>query len=277
MDGTQVRIKFWGVRGSTPTPQIENLKFGGNTPCLEVRNGANECVIFDAGSGIRALGQTLMQEAAGAPINAKIFLTHFHWDHIQGIPFFAPLYGPNNHISFLSGSTGRPLQETLEGQMAKPYFPIDFGQVAAKRDFQQIATGESIKVGDLTIRPFPLNHPQGASGYRIECKGVVIVYATDYEHGVGQSDSVLCEYAQNANILICDAQYTPAEYETHRGWGHSTWQNAVLLAREARAEHLMLFHHDPSHDDQAMMQISQNARMQFENTTGAWEGFVAAL
>jgi phosphoribosyl 1,2-cyclic phosphodiesterase len=277
MDGTQVRIKFWGVRGSTPTPQIENLKFGGNTSCLEVRNGANECVIFDAGSGIRALGQTLMQEAAGAPIDAKIFLTHFHWDHIQGIPFFAPLYGPQNHISFLSGSTGRPLQETLEGQMAKPYFPIDFGQVAAKRDFQQIETGGSIKVGDLTIRPFPLNHPQGASGYRIECKGVVIVYATDYEHGVSESDAVLCEHAQNANILICDAQYTPAEYETHRGWGHSTWQNAVLLAREARAEHLMLFHHDPSHDDQAMMQISQNARMQFENTTGAWEGFVAAL
>jgi phosphoribosyl 1,2-cyclic phosphodiesterase len=277
MDGTQVRIKFWGVRGSTPTPQIENLKFGGNTACLEVRNGANECVIFDAGSGIRALGQTLMQEAAGAPINTKIFLTHFHWDHIQGIPFFAPLYGPKNHISFFSGSTGRPLQETLEGQMAKPYFPIDFGQVAAKRDFHQIETGGSIKVGDLTITPFPLNHPQGASGYRIECNGVVIVYATDYEHGVGESDSVLCEYAQNANILICDAQYTPAEYETHRGWGHSTWQNAVLLAREARAEHLMLFHHDPTHDDQAMMQISQNARMQFENTTGAWEGFVAAL
>jgi phosphoribosyl 1,2-cyclic phosphodiesterase len=277
MDGTQVRIKFWGVRGSTPTPQIENLKFGGNTPCLEVRNGANECVIFDAGSGIRALGQTLMQEAAGAPIDTKIFLTHFHWDHIQGIPFFAPLYGPNNHISFLSGSTGRPLQETLEGQMAKPYFPIDFGQVAAKRDFQQIDIGGAIKVGGLTIRPFPLNHPQGASGYRIECEGVVIVYATDYEHGVSASDAILCEYAQNANILICDAQYTPAEYETHRGWGHSTWQNAVLLAREARAEHLMLFHHDPSHDDQAMMQISQNARMQFENTTGAWEGFVAAL
>jgi phosphoribosyl 1,2-cyclic phosphodiesterase len=277
MDGTQVRIKFWGVRGSTPTPQIENLKFGGNTPCLEVRNGANECVIFDAGSGIRALGQTLMQEAAGAPINAKIFLTHFHWDHIQGIPFFAPLYGPANHISFLSGSTGRPLQETLEGQMAKPYFPIDFGQVAAKRDFQQIETGAAIKVGGLTIRPFPLNHPQGASGYRIECNGVVIVYATDFEHGVGESDAILYEYAQNANILICDAQYTPAEYETHRGWGHSTWQNAVLLAHEARAEHLMLFHHDPSHDDQAMMQISQNARMQFENTTGAWEGFVAAL
>ena len=273
----QIRLKFWGVRGSIPTPQIENLKFGGNTPCLEVRTAGNDCVIFDAGSGIRALGQTLMQEAAGAPIDVKIFLTHFHWDHIQGIPFFAPLFGPKNHISFLSGSTGRPLQETLEGQMAKPYFPIDFSQVAAKRDFQQIENGRCFDVGALKVRPFPLNHPQGASGYRIEANGAVIVYATDYEHGVSGSDAILCEYAQDADILICDAQYTPAEYETHRGWGHSTWENAVLLARHARAQHLILFHHDPLHDDQTMMRISQDARVHFENTTAAWEGFAAAL
>jgi phosphoribosyl 1,2-cyclic phosphodiesterase len=277
MDGVNVRLKFWGVRGSTPTPQIENLKFGGNTPCLEVRTTENECVIFDAGSGIRALGQTLMQEANGSPINLKIFLTHFHWDHIQGIPFFAPLYGPKNHISFISGSTGRPLEETLEGQMAKPYFPIDFSQVAAKRDFHQIESGGCIEVGGLKVRPFPLNHPQGASGYRIEANGVVVVYATDYEHGVKKSDATLLEYAQDADILICDAQYTPSEYETHRGWGHSTWENAVLLAKDAHAEHLMLFHHDPLHDDQTMMRISQDARIQFENTTAAWEGFVAAL
>jgi phosphoribosyl 1,2-cyclic phosphodiesterase len=274
--GTKVRLKFWGVRGSTPTPQIENLNFGGNTSCIEIRTGLNESVIFDAGSGIRALGQTLMQEAGGSPIETKIFLTHFHWDHIQGLPFFAPLYGSKNHVSFLSGSP-RPLQETLEGQMTKPYFPIGFDQVAAKRDFHQIGEGCAVEAGGLTVRPFPLNHPQGACGYRIESNGVVIVYATDYEHGVKESDATLCEYSQDADILICDAQYTPAEYEKHRGWGHSTWENAVLLARDARAEHLMLFHHDPDHDDQTMMRISQDARLRFENTTAAWEGFVAAL
>lgn len=277
MDGAQVRLRFWGVRGSTPTPQIENLNIGGNTPCVEIRTADNECVIFDAGSGIRALGQSLLQEAEGKPIKTNIFLTHFHWDHIQGIPFFGPLYGPQNHITFLSGSTGKPLQETLEGQMSKPYFPIDFGQVAAKRDFHQLAERSVIKIGSLNICPFPLNHPQGASGYRIECNGVVIVYATDFEHGVKEYDDTLCEYAQNADILICDTQYTPAEYETHKGWGHSTWENAVLLAKDACAEHLMLFHHDPTHDDQTMMRISMDARIQFENTTAAWEGFVAAL
>src|ERR1700753_628087 len=278
-------VRFWGVRGSTPTPQSENLRYGGNTSCVELRvNGST--YIFDCGTGFRNLGKQLAaeQEAQNAnngrtehPINAHIFLTHFHWDHIQGIPFFAPLYGPNNHISFLSGSTGRPLQETLEGQMAKPYFPIDFGQVAAKRDFHQIESGGCVDAGGLKVRPFPRNHPQGASGYRIESNGVVIVYATDYEHGVKASDNTLCEYAQDADILICDAQYTPAEYETHRGWGHSTWENAVLLVKDAHAEHLMLFHHDPLHDDQTMMRISQDARIQFDNTTAAWEGFVAAL
>jgi len=272
-----VRVKFWGVRGSIPTPQIENLKFGGNTPCVEIRDGQNESVIFDAGSGIRALGDRVMEEAAGAPINANIFLTHFHWDHIQGIPFFAPLYGPKNHISFISGTTGQPLQEVLEGQMARPYFPIDFKQVAAKRDFHRIGSGNAMQIAGLTIRPFSLNHPQGASGYRIECEGVTIVYATDYEHGVRESDMLLCDYSQDADILICDAQYTPEEYEVHRGWGHSTWQYAAKLAREARAEHLMLFHHDPTHDDQAMMRITRRARTEFENTSSAWEGFVANL
>jgi len=277
MDGAQVRIKFWGVRGSTPTPQIENLKFGGNTPCVEVRTADNQCLVFDGGSGLRALGQSLMQEAAGEPIDTKIFVSHFHWDHIQGIPFFAPLYGPKNRITFYSGWTVRPLQETLEGQMAKPYFPVNFSQVAAQRDFCQVPEGGNIKTGSVTVCPFPLNHPQGATGYRIETDGAVIVYATDYEHGDREFDKMLCDYSQNADILILDSQYTPAEYETHKGWGHSTWSNAVFVAREAKAEHLILFHHDPSHDDQAMMRISQNARIQFENTTGAWEGFVAAL
>jgi phosphoribosyl 1,2-cyclic phosphodiesterase len=277
MTDARVRLRFWGVRGSTPTPQVENLTFGGNTSCVEIRTAANDCIIFDAGSGIRNLGQTLMKEAAGQPINVKLFLTHFHWDHIQGVPFFAPIYGPKNHVEFYTGIEGRPLQETLEGQMAKPYFPVDFDQVAAKREFNTIDRGEMVDANGVKIIPFPLNHPQHASGYRIEAHGAVIVYATDYEHGHPELDKTLRDYAADADILICDAQYTPIEYETKRGWGHSTWLNAIHVARDAGARQLFLFHHDPTHDDQQMMRITEDARMQFENTTAAWEGFVAVL
>jgi phosphoribosyl 1,2-cyclic phosphodiesterase len=266
-----LRARFWGVRGSTPTPQLENLRFGGNTSCLEISSG-QERVIFDAGSGLRALGQCMLKEAAGAPIDIKVFLTHFHWDHIQGIPFFAPIYMPKNHVTFLSGSTGRDLEETLEGQMAKPYFPIDFTQVAARRDFYQIETNDLIRTNDLVIRPFALNHPQGASGYRIECGNAVIVYATDYEHGHREFDDILRHNALNADLLICDAQYTPAEYETHKGWGHSTWKNAVKVAKDSHAKQLVLFHHDPVHDDETLTQIVNEACEEFENTTAAWEG-----
>lgn len=277
MAEASVRLRFWGVRGSTPTPQVENLTFGGNTSCVEIRTAANDCIIFDAGSGIRNLGQSLMKEAAGQPINVKLFLTHFHWDHIQGMPFFVPIYGPRNNVSFYTGIEGRPLQETLEGQMAKPYFPVDFDQVAAKRDFNIIDPGAHVESNGVKVIPFPLNHPQNAAGYRIEVNGVVIVYATDYEHGHPKLDTVLRDYAQGADLLICDAQYTPAEYEKHRGWGHSTWLNGVHVARDAKAKQLFLFHHDPTHDDQQMMRITEDARMQFENTTAAWEGFAAVL
>lgn len=277
MADANVRLRFWGVRGSTPTPTIENLTFGGNTSCVEIRTADNQVIILDAGSGIRNLGQSLMKDAAGQPIAAHVFLTHFHWDHIQGVPFFAPIYGPKNTIAFHSGVQGRPLQETLEGQMAQPYFPVKFDQVAAQRSFHTISPGDEVQVGCAHIIPFELNHPQGATGYRIHAGNTKIVYATDYEHGDARLDKVLLENAENADVLICDAQYTPTEYEAHRGWGHSTWLNAVQLARDAGAKRLFLFHHDPTHDDQAMMRISEDARMHFENAIAAWEGFVAVL
>ena len=277
MADASVRLRFWGVRGSTPTPTIENLTFGGNTSCVEIRTADNQIIVLDAGSGIRNLGSSLMKEAQGQPIEAHVFLTHFHWDHIQGVPFFAPIYGPKNKIAFHSGIQGRPLQETLEGQMAQPYFPVKFDQVAAQRSFHTIVPGTEVQVGAARVIPFELNHPQGATGYRVEVGGTVIVYATDYEHGDARLDPILRKNAEGADILICDAQYTPAEYETHRGWGHSTWLNAVHLAKDSGARRLFLFHHDPTHDDQTMMQISEDARLHFDNTIAAWEGFVAAL
>jgi phosphoribosyl 1,2-cyclic phosphodiesterase len=272
-----MRVRFWGVRGSTPTPQAENLKFGGNTSCLEITTPSGECLIFDAGSGIRALGQKLMDQADGAPIHANIFLTHFHWDHIQGLPFFAPIYGAQNSVSFHSGRTGRDLQEALEGQMTQPYYPIDLAQVAARRGFSELEAGTDLEIAGALIRPFALNHPQGASGYRIQCGKSVVVYATDYESGVSELDAILLDHAQDADILICDAQYTPAEYDCHRGWGHGTWLETTALARKAGAKQLVLFHHDPSHDDHIMARIQTEARTEFANTAAAWEGLTAAL
>lgn len=273
----KVQLRFWGVRGSTPTPVISNLKCGGNTSCLEVRSSTGECVIFDAGSGIRNLGQQLLQQSAGAPIKAKIFLTHFHWDHIQGIPFFAPLYGPNNHVAFHSSRNCLPLMETLEGQMARPYFPVSFSQVSSRRDFNEVENGEVVKVGNLQICSFPLNHPQGAAGYRIEADGAVIVYATDYEHGNPAMDSILREYSQGADVLICDSQYTPEEYASHVGWGHSTWLNAANVAGDARAKRLVLFHHDPEHDDERMAEITECAAQAWDDTVAAYEGYSLTL
>ncbi len=270
-------VRLWGVRGSTPTPQIENLSIGGNTPCITVRSRSNDCVIFDAGTGIRKLGANLIQESAGQPISVSVFLTHFHWDHIQGVPFFAPLYGERNSIRFFTALNGRPLRETLEGQMVQPYFPVNLGQVAAAREFENLNFDDEAKVSGLVVKPFPLNHPQGAAGYRIEADGAAVVYATDYEHGDKEMDRILLEHCQGADILICDSQYTPEEYATHRGWGHSTWENAVYVAHDAGVKQLILFHHDPLHDDATMMRIAEDARLRFENTIAGWEGFVVVL
>jgi len=265
-----IRLKFWGVRGSTPTPQLENLSYGGNTSCLELRLPDNQSIIFDAGSGLRNLGATLLKEANGAQLDLKVFLTHFHWDHIQGIPFFAPLFREGNRVTFHSHCSGS-LEEVLEGQMARPYFPIDLASVAAKREFVDFGA-ESIRFDGVTIRPFPLNHPQGAVGYRIEAGDSIIVYATDLEHGHPKLDTVLRDYAAGADLLIYDAQYTPEEYVKYRGWGHSTWPEAARVAREAGARQLLLFHHDPSHNDAFLDSIGEIAQQSFECVAPAREG-----
>jgi phosphoribosyl 1,2-cyclic phosphodiesterase len=270
-----MQVRLWGVRGSTPTPQMENLAYGGNTACVEVRSASGQLAIFDGGTGIRNLGQSLIQEYGKQKLSIHLLLTHYHWDHIQGIPFFLPLYQPTNDITFYAHSELGPLQERLEGQMCKPYFPVNL-DMGGPRNFVEIDR-PSLRIGDLTIYPFPLNHPQGAFGYRVEADGQSIVYASDLEHGDPRLDAVLRQFAQGADILIYDAQYTPEEYPDHRGWGHSTWLEGTRVARAAGVRQLILFHHDPWHNDQILLDVGRHARAEFENTLIASEGLAADL
>lgn len=274
---SRLKLKFWGVRGSTPTPQIENMSYGGNTPCLEVRVPGDEVFVLDAGSGARNLGVALLEEFRPQKLSINLFLTHFHWDHIQGIPFFLPLYREDNSVTFYSSSSCGSTKELLERHMAAPFFPVSFEAMAAQRRFVDLDSN-SIRFGSLTIHPFPVNHPQGAIGYRLESSsGAAIVYATDLEHGHQKLDKVLRDYSQKADVLIYDAQYTPEEYENHRGWGHSTWLEAAHVAKDAQAKQLILFHHDPYHNDQTVSRLVDHARRLFENTLAAREGATVTL
>lgn len=272
----RLKLKFWGVRGSIATPLSDNLGYGGNTACIEVRSPNNQSLIIDAGTGLRLLGDELLKEAQGHRLALNILLTHFHWDHVQGIPFFAPLYVPDNEVIFHSERPARVLADILEGQMSQPYFPVDFDLLPARRRFEHFEMRE-MRFGNVTVHPFALNHPQGASGYRLESEGAVIVHASDREHGHPKLDQVLLEFARNADILIYDAQYTPEEYEARRGWGHSTWLEATRVACEAHVKQLIVFHHDPAHNDGFMTALASEASHRFENTEVAREGAVICI
>lgn len=266
-DSFRLRVKFWGVRGSTPTPESDHLGYGGNTTCIEVQAGDGARIIVDAGSGIRKLGLRLMQENPSQKLD--LFLTHFHWDHIQGIPFFAPLLNAGNKISFHSFPDSGEIRRRLERQMSCPYFTLEFERLQAARDFIQLE-GVYRNAG-MRVMAFPLHHPQGACGYRIEFQGAVAVIATDLEHGDPVLDKTLREHSEGADVLIYDAQYTPAEYQKRQGWGHSTYAAAAAVARDAKVKKLILSHHDPVHTDTQMDNIVSSAASSFENTAGARE------
>jgi phosphoribosyl 1,2-cyclic phosphodiesterase len=270
-------VRFWGVRGSTPTPQSENLRYGGNTSCVEVRvNG--HIYVFDCGTGFRNLGKQLSQEKNGHPINAHIFLSHFHWDHIQGIPFFSPLYNDrDSSFIFHSSSRTRGLQQALEEQMADPYFPVNMSDMAAHRQFCTIDEGRTQLEG-CTVQSMWLNHPQGCLGFRMETQGKVIVYATDNEPGDPVFDKSVRKLAEGADLLIYDAQYLPEEYAARKqGWGHSHWREAINVVLESGAKELILFHHDPDHSDSCIDSVVKQAREHYPKVRAASEGMEIVL
>lgn len=267
-----MRVRFWGVRGSTPTPQPENLRYGGNTSCVEVRLG-DELYIFDCGTGFRMLGHQLRSDSNGSPVTGHIFVSHFHWDHIQGIPFFGPLYDKReNHFVFHCSNRMRSLERVMQEQMASPYFPVDMSEMKATREFHGIEQGR-VRLGDVTVEARWLNHPQGSMGFRLETKDGVLVYATDNEPGNAEFDKAVRQLAAGADLLIYDAQYLPEEYAARRrGWGHSHWREAVNVVMESGAKELVLFHHDPDHNDACIDQIVKEARNYYPRIRAAAEG-----
>ena len=270
-----MRVKFWGVRGSTPTPQAENMRYGGNTSCVEVRVG-EQLYIFDCGTGFRVLGQQLQDESGEKklPLSAHVFVSHFHWDHIQGIPFFRPLYDrADSQFLFHCSSRTRSLKQVMDEQMASPYFPVNLSQMQAQQKFYDIDAGRLNLEDGVQIQTSWLNHPQGCMGFRMEAKDGVLVYATDNEPGDAAFDKSVRKLAEGADVLIYDAQYLPEEYAAEkRGWGHSHWREAVNVVMESGAKELVLFHHDPDHNDVVIDKIVDDARNYYPKVRAAAEG-----
>jgi phosphoribosyl 1,2-cyclic phosphodiesterase len=270
-----MRVKFWGVRGSTPTPQAENMRYGGNTSCVEVRVG-EQLYIFDCGTGFRVLGQQLQDEFGEKklPLSAHVFVSHFHWDHIQGIPFFRPLYDrADSQFLFHCSSRTRSLKQVMDEQMASPYFPVNLSQMQAQQKFYDIDSGRLNLEDGVQIQTSWLNHPQGCMGFRMETKDGVLVYATDNEPGDAAFDKSVRKLAEGADVLIYDAQYLPEEYAAEkRGWGHSHWREAVNVVMESGAKELVLFHHDPDHTDVVIDKIVHDARNYYPKIRAAAEG-----
>jgi phosphoribosyl 1,2-cyclic phosphodiesterase len=254
------RVTFWGTRGSIPTPGPQTARYGGNTPCVAVEGAGGHLVILDAGTGIRALGLQLVEKQNGA-VRAEILLTHAHWDHIQGLPYFKPFFAAGNAVRIWGSRQGTAsLEAILRQQMDPAVFPVPLDALSASLTVQEIAAGE-FTMGEFRVRAMKLRHPGTTLGYRLTpvAGGASLAYITDNELGPGGHYPVpaswradFVAFLKGVDVLVHDAMYTPEELETHRGWGHSTYDEAVDLAAEANARRLVLFHHEPEHADAAM-------------------------
>lgn len=293
MTGKQCfKLCFWGVRGSYPTPGPNTVRHGGNTSCIEVQAGTHT-LIFDAGSGIIRLGNELLQRAEGKPLHISLFITHGHGDHLVGFPFFAPLYEAQTTFDcFGPQLAGMSIEQVVTRVMSPPYFPVDIHTLPSQRTFHTISGREQVvwrenssepqleagqaPVAETAVRVFAQmtrSHPlDGSALYRIEYAGHSIVYATDVEWGE-RCDPKFLAFAEGADVLIHDAQYTSGDYQqTKHGFGHSTIGMATDVARAAQVGQLILFHHEPTYDDQQLDSMEAEARTQFAQTRSAYEG-----
>jgi phosphoribosyl 1,2-cyclic phosphodiesterase len=254
-------VRFWGVRGSIACPGAKTMRYGGNTACLEIGCG-DRMLIFDAGTGLHALGSDLSANRGivGGDLKYDLFFTHTHFDHICGFPFFQPAFDPSNKLRIWAGHLlpERTIREVLIYLMMDPLFPIPIDTMRAKLDFEDFEAGKILYPGDdISIRTAPLNHPNGATGYRIDYGGRSICYVTDTEHVVGEPDQNILGLIEGADYFIYDSTYSDDEFAEHKGWGHSTWQEGARLADQAGVGTFVVFHHDPDHDDAHMDTVTE--------------------
>ena len=277
-EAAAIKIRFWGVRGAVPCPGGATVRYGGNTACVEGRCG-DQLIIFDAGTGLRVLGNSLAR--CDERIVGHIVLTHTHLDHIQGLPFFRPAYTGKNRFEFWNGHLKRQqrnLQEVLYTLMQRPFFPVPLDIMHSCIAFNDFDAGETLSLdAGIRMRTASLNHPGGATGYRLEFGGRAACYVTDTEHRDGELDAAILDLIADADLVIYDATYTDDEYPRYRGWGHSTWQEGVRLCRAAGARRLMAFHHDPDHDDDQLDRIAIELEEAFPGSLVAREGMQIEL
>jgi len=266
-------VRFWGVRGSIACSGPRTARYGGNTSSLEMRCG-ERLLMFDAGTGIRYLGNTL---EGGQPIDADIFFTHTHFDHVCGVPFFRPFFSPKNRFRLWAGHLGEgmTLRRVLDEFMVAPLFPVPPQVFRAEMQYRDFMAGDTLSAGpEVKVRSTSLNHPDGAVGYRVEYQGRSVCYLTDNEHVPGALDKHLIEFMKNADIAVYDCMYTDEEYPRYAGWGHSTWQEGVRLCKAAGVKKLVVFHHDPEHDDDMLDAIGREVEAALPGSVIAREGLV---
>jgi phosphoribosyl 1,2-cyclic phosphodiesterase len=258
-------VRFWGVRGSVPWATADSIGHGCNTPCVEIsddRTGA--LLVLDAGSGIVGLGESL----EGPPRPVPILLTHYHWDHTQGLPFFSPFFHRGWSPSVWAPKLAGVSLEWVQRIFDSPYFPVPFDHLPSRPTVTLVDTG-AVEIGGFHVSVLPLNHPGGAFAYRVQGNGGAVVYATDHEFGNREIDERLAAFCRNAAAIISDAHFTPEELPKHRGWGHSSWRQVVEFASACGGGHFWLFHHKPGRSDRDISAIELEARRVFPSTSAA--------